>query len=84
MTQEERHAQMVIALKLMREVIDDVENEAMNMGEDPPGNWEIWRRAGMDWRDNYVTWMVRLAKTLPYADQEFQVTERTAGSDTSE
>lgn len=78
MTQDERHAQMVIALKLMREVVEDVENEALNSGESQPSEWEIWRHAGMNYRDNHVSWLVRIVRRLPYANREFRVTQRSA------
>ena len=70
MTKDERRAQMIIALKLMREVVDDVVNEAHDNGEDTPGDYTVWRRAGMDSLDSWVTRVVWFVRGQTYTSRE--------------
>ena len=78
MTTDERRAQMVIGLKLMREVVDDIRNEAVNAGEAIPDDYEIWRRAGFGF-EAWSSRMVELVRSQTFTSSSFRPTPRERG-----
>ena len=50
MTEEARRTQMFIALRLIKEVADDIQAEAQEAGERKPDGYQMWKRAGLEYR----------------------------------
>ena len=72
MTTDERRAHMLVALKLMREVVDDVLAEAEAAGEEEPDNYEIWLRTGLDYRFIEETRLIQVVRRRRITAQEFR------------
>ena len=66
---------MILALKLMREVIDDVINEARNAGDPLPDDYQIWRSAGLN-NDAWASRTVQLVREQAYTRTHFRPTPR--------
>ena len=71
MTTDERRAQMLISLKLMQEVVNDVLAEAEAAGEREPGNYEIWKRTGLEYRWIEETRLIQVVRRRRITPGEF-------------
>ena len=50
MTEEARRTQMIIALQLIKEVAANIQAEAQAAGEREPEGYQLWTRAGLEYR----------------------------------
>ena len=50
MTEDERRIMMIVALRLIKEVAEDIRAEAETSGERAPGGYEMWKRTGLPYQ----------------------------------